>query len=54
MVQKKANGDGTIFFIEKEQKWRAEITWFDNGGTKRRKCFKSAKQSEVKAKLTEF
>ena len=54
MAQKKANGDGTIFFIEKEQKWRAEITWYDNGGNKRRKCFKSQRQSEVKAKLAEF
>ena len=54
MMQKKANGDGTIFFIEKEQKWRAEITWFDNGGNKRRKCFKSQKYLDVKSKLAEF
>ena len=54
MTQKKANGDGTIFFIEKEQKWRAEITWFDNGGNKRRKCFKSQKYLDVKSKLAEF
>ena len=54
MTNKRANGDGTIFFIEREQKWRAEITWFDNGGNKHRKCWKSQKQSEVKAKLAEF
>ena len=54
MTQKKANGEGTIFFIEKEQKWRAEITWFDNGGNKRRKCFKSQKYLDVKSKLAEF
>lgn len=54
MTNKRANGDGTVFFIESEQKWRAEITWFDNGGNKHRKCWKSQKQSEVKAKLAEF
>ena len=54
MTNKRANGEGTVFFIEREQKWRAEITWFDNGGNKRRKCWKSQKQSEVKAKLAEF
>ena len=54
MTNKRANGDGTVFFIESEQKWRAEMTWFDNGGNKHRKCWKSQKQSEVKAKLAEF
>ena len=54
MTNKRANGEGTVFFIESEQKWRAEITWFDNGGNKHRKCWKSQKQSEVKAKLAEF
>ena len=54
MTNKRANGEGTVFFIEREQKWRAEITWFDNGGNKHRKCWKSQKQSEVKAKLAEF
>ena len=53
-AKKKANGEGTIYFIEKEKKWRAEITWFDNGGNRKRKCWTSAKQSEVKAKLAEF
>ena len=54
MEKKRANGEGTIYFVEKEQKWRAEITWFDNGGNKRRRTWKSSKQSEVKAKLAEF
>ncbi len=54
MVQKKANGEGTIFYLEKEKKWRAEISWYDNAGEQRRKCWKSTKQSEVKAKLAEF
>ena len=54
MEKKRANGEGTIYFVEKEQKWRAEITWFDNGGNKRRRTWKSTKQSEVKSKLAEF
>ena len=54
MVKKRANGEGTVYFLEKQQKWCAEITWFDNGGNKRRRSWKSPKQSEVKAKLAEF
>ena len=54
MTKKRANGEGTIYFIEKEQKWRAEITWYDNGGNKQRRTWKSTKQSEVKSKLAEF
>ena len=52
--QKNSNGEGTIYFIENERKWRAEITWFDYGGNKHRKSWKAQKQSEVKAKLAEF
>ena len=54
MTKKRSNGEGTIYFIEKQQKWCAEITWFDNGGNKQRKSWKSSKQSEVKTKLAEF
>lgn len=53
-TQKKANGEGTVYFIEKENRWRAEITWFDDGGNKHRKSWKAQKQSEVKTKLAEF
>ena len=51
---KRANGEGTVYFVESQKRWRAEITWFDNGGNKRRKCWTSQKQSEVKAKLAEL
>lgn len=51
---RKSNGEGSIYFVEKEQKWRAEITWFDEFGVKRRKAWFSKKQSEVKSKLAEF
>ena len=54
MAKKRANGEGTIYFLEKQQKWCAEITWFDNGGNKRKKSWKSQKQTEVKSKLAEF
>ena len=54
MTKKRANDEGTIYFVEKEQKWRAEITWYDNGGNRQRRSWKSSKQSEVKAKLAEF
>ena len=51
---KKANGEGSIYFSEREGCWRAEITWFDSGGVKRRKCWSGKKQSDVKAKLNDF
>ena len=43
-----------MYFVEKEQRWRAEISWIDASGEPRRKCWKSKKQAEVKAKLAEF
>lgn len=54
MVKKRANGEGTVYFLEKQQKWCAEITWFDNGGNKQRRSWKSSKQAEVKTKLADF
>ena len=51
---KRANGEGTVYYVESQKRWRAEITWIDNGGNKRRKCWTSQKQSDVKAKLAEF
>lgn len=53
-TKKKANGEGTVYYLEKEQKWRAEIHWVDNAGNQQRKTWKGKKQSEVKAKLAEF
>ena len=52
--KKKLNGDGTVFYLEKERKWRAEITWVDGGGNKHRKSWKATKQADVKEKLAEF
>ncbi len=53
-TKKKSNGEGTVYYIEKERKWRAEITWIDGGGNKHRKSWKAPKQSGVKEKLAEF
>ena len=54
MAKRKSNGEGTIYFVESQQRWRAEINWIDNAGNKRRKSWTATKQSEVKAKLAEF
>lgn len=54
VAKRKLNGEGTIYYVEKERKWRAEITWLDDCGNKRRKTWKASKQSEVKEKLTDF
>ena len=53
-VKKRANGEGTVYFVEKEQLWLAEISWIDSAGNKQRKRWRAKKQTEVKAKLTEF
>ena len=50
---RKSNGEGTVYFVEKEGCWRAEITWID-GGVKHRKTWRASKQSDAKTKLTEF
>jgi hypothetical protein len=34
--EKRANGEGSVFYVEAENRWRAEITWYDNGGNKHR------------------
>ena len=42
-TKKRANGEGTIHFSEREQRWWAEITWIDADGNKRRKKWKNKK-----------
>ena len=54
MSKKRTNGEGTVYFVEKEQLWRADIGWTDISGNKQRKSFKGKKQADVKAKLAEF
>jgi len=54
VTKRKSNGEGTIYFVESQQRWRAEINWIDNAGNKRRKSWTATKQSEVKVRLTEF
>ena len=29
MSKKRTNGEGTVYFVEKEQLWRADIGWTD-------------------------
>ena len=53
-TKKRSNGEGTVYFVEKQQRWRAEITWYDNAGNKRKKSWTSQKQSEVRNNLAEF
>ena len=53
-VKKRLNGEGTVYFVEKEQLWVAEISWIDDSGVKQRKRWRAKKQSEARAKLSEF
>ena len=51
---KKDNGSGTIYYVEKTKKWRAEIQWTDATGKRQRKTFTSTKKAVVRSKLDEF
>ena len=51
---KRSNGEGTIYFDEKQKTWRAEIRWIDSCGNSHRKTWGDKKKTIVKAKLDEF
>ncbi len=51
---KKDNGSGTIYYIESQGRWKAELRWIDSGGKLQRKTFSSTKKTVVKNKLEEF
>ncbi len=53
-ASKRANGDGTIYFDEKQKTWRAEIQWVDSAGVTHRKSWKDKKQASIKTKMKEF
>ena len=53
-TSKRSNGEGTIYFDEKQKTWRAEIQWVDSAGITRRKSWKDKKQTSIKAKMKEF
>ena len=50
-ASKRANGDGTIYFDEKQKTWRAEIQWVDSAGVTHRKSWKDKKQASIKTKM---
>ncbi len=51
---KRSNGEGAVYYVEKLNKWRAEITWRDSSGKTLRKHWQGSKQSDVRTKLNEF
>lgn len=51
---RKSNGDGSIYYDEKNSKYYAEIKWTDRNGEKHRKKFSNARKNVVKNKLEEF
>ena len=51
---KRSNGEGTIYFDEKQKTWRAEIRWIDSCGNSHRKTWGDKKKTILKAKLDEF
>ena len=51
---KRSNGDGTVYFDEKNKAWRAEIRWIDANGVNHRKTWGDKKKTAVKTKLDEF
>ncbi len=53
-VQKKENGSGTIYYVESQGRWKAEMRWLDSRGIMQRRTFSATKKSVVKNKLNEF
>ena len=40
---RKPNGNGTVYFSEKENRWRTEFHWTDKNGKQRYKKFSGKK-----------
>ena len=53
-TSKRSNGEGTIYFDEKQKTWRAEIQWVDSAGITHRKSWKDKKQTAIREKMKEF
>ena len=50
-ARRRAAGEGSIFHLPSENRWRAALTWTDDTG-KRHKCIVSGKtQADVRRKL---
>lgn len=49
-----SNGNGSIYYDNKREKWLAEIQWTDRNGNRQRKKFSGSKKIIVKNKLEEF
>lgn len=48
------NGNGSIYYDDKRDRWIAEIQWTDKNDTKHRKKFADKKKSAVKSRLDDF
>ncbi|MBA2254441.1 MAG: site-specific integrase, partial [Chloroflexi bacterium] len=50
--RRRANGEGSIYFIEGEGRWRGALTWTDDDGRQRRRAVTGKTQADVRRKLT--
>ncbi len=51
---KRSNGEGTIYFNEKRQRWEAQATYSDEFGKSKRKLFTGKTQKEVNQKRVDW
>ena len=51
-VRRRANGEGSIYHVESEGRWRAALTWTDDAGVKRRRLVTGPTMDAVRRKLT--
>lgn len=54
MTRRRMNGDGSVYFSESENRWRAEIHWTDKSGKENVKKFSGQKKQTVINKLSDF
>ena len=51
---KNANGDGTLYFQEKTNRWICQVTYYSPSGQRKRKSFSAKTKTEVKKKRKDF
>jgi integrase len=49
--RRRANREGSIYFVESEGRWRAAVTWTDAEGRQRRKQISGRTQADVRKRL---
>ena len=52
--RRRASREGSIYYVESEQRWRAALTWTDEAGKRHRRQLSGRTQAEVRRRLGEL